>query len=73
MNGDTKIIDYSLWAVELGRDEYSEGGYDFQRADHQVRLLQAERLGGYARKKAKKAGCRVKRYVKKNWKRCFVA
>lgn len=30
MNGDTKIIDYSLWAVELGRDEYSEGGYDFQ-------------------------------------------
>lgn len=43
MNGDTKIIDYSLWAVELGRDEYSEGGYDFQRADHQVRLLQAER------------------------------
>lgn len=30
-------------------------------------------VGGYVRKKAKRARGRTKRYLKKNWRRCFVA
>lgn len=38
-----EVINYSLWGVELGRDEYSDSAYQFQRADQQVRQLQTER------------------------------
>lgn len=40
---DTTTIDYSLWAVELARDEFTDCAYQFHRTNQQVQTLQTER------------------------------